>query len=76
MYQNTGEINVTKCENEILQLAKIMKKSQDKYFLKWYIRKVDLNTKALMPAEEIVKRRLIGDNKRRTIQLILIFLVN
>jgi len=32
--KDTGEINVIKCVNEMLQLAKDSEKSQDKYFLK------------------------------------------
>ncbi|KAL5234741.1 hypothetical protein ACI65C_002151 [Semiaphis heraclei] len=55
--KNTGEINVTKCVNEMLQLAKDNEKNPGKIFSE-VIAEVDRNTKALMPAEEIVKRRL------------------
>jgi len=55
--ENSGKINVTKCVNEMLQLAKHNEKKPGQIFSE-VVAKVDRNTKALMPAEEIVKRRL------------------
>ncbi|KAL4131907.1 hypothetical protein QTP88_009141 [Uroleucon formosanum] len=55
--KNSGKINVTKCVNEMLQVAKHNEKKPEQIFSE-VVAKVDRNTKALMPAEEIVKRRL------------------
>jgi len=61
--KDTGKINVTKCVNEMLQLAKDNEKKPGQIFSE-VVAKVDHNTKALMPAEEIVKRRLRGQKSK------------
>lgn len=55
--KDTGKSNVTKCVNEMLQLAKDNEKKPGQIFFE-VVAKVDHNTKTLMPAEEIAKRRL------------------
>lgn len=55
--KNTEKINVTKYVNEMIQLAVHSEKKPGQIFSE-VVAKVDHNTKALMPAEDTVKRRL------------------
>lgn len=52
-----GIINVTKCRNEILQLSKTNEKKPGQIFAE-LVSKVYRNTKSLILAREIVKKRL------------------
>lgn len=61
--KNTEKMNVTKYVNEMIQLVVHSEKKPGQIFSE-VVAKVDHNTKALMPAEDTVKRRLRRQNSK------------